>query len=90
MKQTLNIYLFIYIFIDNICTICITISPTPTDQLESAFDYNLRQFTRLTIVVSQSEAQPPIVAVADHFDRLRLYDDVHKNRIKKNHISLQE
>ena len=43
----------------------------------------LFNLVRLALVIYQSEVQPPIDAVADHIDRLRLLDDVHKIESKK-------
>jgi hypothetical protein len=51
------------------------------------FLFNL---VRLAIVIYQSEVQPPIDAVADHIDRLRLLDDVHKIESKKNKKNLSD
>ena len=45
---------------------CLTLQ----DQPETAFDYSLRPFTLVTIVISQSDVQLPTVAVATRTYRL--------------------
>jgi hypothetical protein len=62
-----------YIYID--CPLCWT----------NSSDFHVfRRLARLAIIICQSEVTAANLAVADHFDRLRLFDDVHKAESKKN------